>query len=266
MAKIRYGRDARLYAAPVTYTGGVPDALDKDELIEITRLGDITSNDETASEVVAGARDLEYDVFDQSEKRLVVETKKLINVEESGDDVDLLRDAFDAGDELWVLLTRKAKSVASGDGLLCLCQLFGWPEELPQSGAVTAALKFMQSNPDRQPERVGTPVYADSQLRWVYSTTVWSSGAVAAGRMQRDNSNPLEFYLSRYNAFGVDITDLLLAVDGDYRFYHNDYEYTTIVSDASDEDDYLHLVSDRPDPPAFSNGDVITLVPTAATP
>lgn len=156
MAKTLWGRSARLYVAAVTYTDGVPDLLDPGDLVEVVNLKDITTND-SARVLVATARDLEYDVAEQGAKELSIECEKLINVDQSGDDVTALLAAYDDGSQLWVLVTPKAQGTAAGQGVLLLADLFGWPEDLPEEGAGFYRLMFKPHDPDAGFQRVVTP-------------------------------------------------------------------------------------------------------------
>jgi hypothetical protein len=154
VAKLARGRHAQIYVAPVEYDEDgavVPVVLD--DMILVTRLKDISANIE-AKTVTGTTRDIEYEFNAQGGKTLEITADRLIEVAEDGADYEALRDAFINDSELWVLLTRQARSSTSDDGLLFVAEMFGWPENLPEAEMVNTTLTFRPSDPDEQPVRV----------------------------------------------------------------------------------------------------------------
>ncbi len=152
-----FGRSARCYVAPVAYTAGLADAVDVADLVEIVRAKDITRSD-SAAEMKATARDLPYAIYEQGDKTLFVELEKLIEDDESADDIAVVRDAFDNDEELWVLVTPKASDVAAGAGVLFRAIVINRPEKFPESDAATVSMKFASSGETVQLSRPATPL------------------------------------------------------------------------------------------------------------
>jgi hypothetical protein len=157
MAKPRFGRDAQVYIAPAAYTEGVLDELDIGDLVRVAATKDINVTHE-ASQMTASSRDWEYDVHAQGPKNYTIEFERNITLEEDGDDAEILREAYNDGTDIWVLVTRAARMSESGPGILFIGQVFGKPENSPQAdGAALMTITIRQANPDQEPEDVVTP-------------------------------------------------------------------------------------------------------------
>lgn len=146
---IRWGRKARIYISDSAFTAS--------SLVMVRRTKDITSIDE-ADDQVAEARDLAYKVHNQGAKEGGVEFDKLIDADDSGADVVLLKAAYAAGSELYVIVAKDVKTAASGEALKFKGILLGWPEDLPEGEAGKMSLKLVPSDPDSPPTRVSTPL------------------------------------------------------------------------------------------------------------
>ncbi|MCE9605066.1 MAG: hypothetical protein K8U03_09225 [Planctomycetia bacterium] len=145
--QIRWGRRARIYISDEAFTAA--------DLVVIRRTKDITTNDE-ADDQVAEARDLAYKVHGQGAKDYSVEFDKLLDADDSGEDIALLRDSYDNGTELFVVVCRATKDVASGKAMKFKGIVMGWSEEYPEGEAGKLSLKIVPSDPDSQPTRVTT--------------------------------------------------------------------------------------------------------------
>lgn len=156
--KISWGRKAQVHVAPVEYDeAGAILPLDIGDLVRVRRLKDVTTTRE-AKGATATARDLECDVHDQNGQTWEHQGEKLFDADDSADDIPLLREAFDLGSELWVLITRGPLSQATGTGMLSVAQLFGLPESMPEAEATSTTLIFKPTDPDELPQKVTTPV------------------------------------------------------------------------------------------------------------
>lgn len=156
MARISWGRDARLYVAPVVFDAGAIVELDNGDLEEVANLKDIGHTDEIA-QLVATARDLANKVYDRGERDVAIEAEALISAATDDNAMAIIATSYTTGTPIWVLLTRAAKTATSGKGMLMVANVFGWPEKIPESGAITRTLQFKPSHPDSQPESVNTP-------------------------------------------------------------------------------------------------------------
>ncbi|MCE9605070.1 MAG: hypothetical protein K8U03_09245 [Planctomycetia bacterium] len=155
MSLISFGRKARLYISDV----GFADA----GLVPVRRCKDIRLGDE-ADTLQAQTRDWGGTVHGAGAKEIFIECEKLLEALDTGDDVQLLRNAFDLGSELYVVVTRNAKELACGKGMRFRAYVFGWPEELPETEAAKVSLILRQSDADESVERIATPYVDDIWL------------------------------------------------------------------------------------------------------
>lgn len=147
--KPRWGRSARIYISDSAFTAS--------GLVMIRRTKDITSIDE-ADDQVAEARDVAYKVHNQGAKEGGVEFDKWLDADDTGADNILLKAAYAAGSELYVVVCKDLKTVASGEALKFKGILLGWPEDLPEGEVGKQSLKLVPSDPDSMPTRVSTPL------------------------------------------------------------------------------------------------------------
>lgn len=148
MAKIRYGRKARLYYHTSAFTAS--------GLTEITRCKDITLTDE-ARDMAASASDLEYDVHEQGGKEFSVEFEKLL---EATDQTTLtaLRNSYINRTDLYFVLCRDVKGNASGSAITFVGRVMTWNENTPEDGPGSVKIKLRPTDPDNLPTRVSTPL------------------------------------------------------------------------------------------------------------
>lgn len=149
MAKINWGRQGRVYIAS--------DVVVAASLVEVRRTKDITTTWE-AKTATAEARDLDCDVNQQAGKTFQLEFEMLIEATDDGSDVQLLRDAFDAGTDLYVVVARNKKNVASGKAIAFKGQVFQFPDGMAQGEASSRSIVIKPSDPDNLPARVNTPL------------------------------------------------------------------------------------------------------------
>lgn len=151
MGQVRWGRKARVYISDSAYTAS--------GLVMVRRTKDITTTDE-ADDQVAEARDLEYKVHNQGAKDFTLEFDKLLDAdaETDGDDIDLLKKAYDDGSELYVVVAKGLKDATTGKALKFKGIVLGWSEEFPEGEAAKVSVKIVPSDPDDPPTRVTTPL------------------------------------------------------------------------------------------------------------
>lgn len=148
MAKVRFGRKARLYYHTSAFTAS--------GLVEVTRCKDIVVDD-VANVMEASARDLEYDVAEQGGKSFSVTFEKLL---EATDQTTLtaLRDAYDNQTDLYFVVVNDVKGNASGNGVKWVGQVVQWNEKKPENGPGSVDVVLRNSDPDNPPARATTPL------------------------------------------------------------------------------------------------------------
>ncbi len=150
MAKIARGRKAKVYIHASAYTAS--------GLIEVRRTKDITLTNE-AKTATAEARDLEYDMNAQAGKTLELSFDRLIEVaNDDATDIAALESSFDNGTDLWVVVTRDAKDVASGDALKFVGVVTNMSETFANGEFAGYSFVIKPSHPDNMPTRVTTPL------------------------------------------------------------------------------------------------------------
>ena len=134
------GRDARLYVAAVSYDGdGDPEELEAADLIEVLNLQAIRIPD-VASEAEVKARDLSHVLTVLGDKQTSIETDMPLQADESADHIAFLQARYDDGAPFWAIVTREAYGVESGDGVILIGNLSGWPESIPDVGPIPVSL------------------------------------------------------------------------------------------------------------------------------
>lgn len=149
MARLRLGRDAKVYISASAFTAS--------GLIEVRRGGDITVTD-SAKEVVGEARDLEYDVNDVGSKTFGVEMEVLQEADDEGTDIAALEAAYDASSELFVIVANAAKDVASGKAIKFKGKVFDFGTARGLGEHTKRKLVLKNTDPDNPPTRVTTPL------------------------------------------------------------------------------------------------------------
>lgn len=211
MAKPARGRHAQIYVAPVEYDEDgalVPVVLD--DMVLVRRMKDISAD--VQAKVVAGTtRDIEYEFNAQGGKTLEITGDRLIDEAEDGADYEILRDAFINDTELWILLTRQERSATSDDGLLFVGEMFGWPENLPESEMVNTALTFKPSDPDEAPVRVVSTTTDGLGFRYVSELSGGSGSQIEA-----DGNSPENFAFQTERAASLAMISALVGDAGSY--------------------------------------------------
>ena len=211
MAKLARGRHAQIYVAPVEYDEDgalVPVVLD--DMVLVRRMKDISAD--VQAKVVAGTtRDIEYEFNAQGGKTLEITGDRLIDEAEDGADYEILRDAFINDTELWILLTRQERSATSDDGLLFVGEMFGWPENLPESEMVNTALTFKPSDPDESPVVVASVTGDYPGFRYVTEL----DGGIGS-QIEADGNSPENFTLQTDRAESLAMIAAFVGDTGDY--------------------------------------------------
>lgn len=283
MARTLWGRNAKVYVAPVVYdSNGVIEDIALADMFEVARLKDIGHTDE-ATDLKATARDLPFAIHAQGEKEVGIEAERLILVNDTGDDFDTLNDAYHNDDEVWVLVTRGDASTSVGDGLLFVGNVFGWTESLPESdpARVTLSLKPSRNSPDT-PVAVSTPFTAStfrSNLEWVFDAA--DLNEPASGKIGSNGESPHPtIYVSSINANGDDVSTEVEAIAADSTVVivnQNGVQWPGAgieaviaepqIDTAPTPDSYFITTSDSDNLPQLSSmfvtGDVLRMVVTA---
>lgn len=143
------GRTACLYVSADAYTAS--------GLKLVTRSKDIDFPDE-AEDIKAEARDLAYAVHSAGIKDASISFSRLLEANDSAEALTVLRNAYDAGTDLYCVVTRKPKAVASGKAKRFVGKVIQFAEKYPENGPATVDVKIVPSDPDHLPERVDTPL------------------------------------------------------------------------------------------------------------
>jgi hypothetical protein len=151
MARLKPGRDAKVYISDAAFTAS--------GLVEVTRAKDIVINDE-AAEVVGSARDLEYNIYDQGGKDFSIEfdVNQLATDPGSGTDRALLQASYDAGSELFVIVTRGAKDADSGAAIKLKGKVMKYAPNYGEGEMGTISVVIKPTDPDNPPTRISTPL------------------------------------------------------------------------------------------------------------
>lgn len=151
MARLRLGRDAKVFISDAAFTAS--------GLVEVTKAKDITITDE-AAEITGTARDLEYDVVDVGSKTFGVEfsVNQLATDPGSGTDRALLEAAYDANTELFIIVTRGAKDADCGKAYKFKGKVTKYSPDYPEGDMGVISVTLKPSDPDNPPSRVATPL------------------------------------------------------------------------------------------------------------
>lgn len=149
MAAIAFGRYSKIYISASAFTAA--------GLIEVGRTQDIDFPDE-AEDMTATARDLAYKVHSPGIKDCTLSFKRLMEATDAGTDIDLLLDAYEDGTELFVILTRAAKTEASGYAKKFKGKVLKKNEPRPEGGVAVYEFMIAPSDPSNLPTRVSTPL------------------------------------------------------------------------------------------------------------
>lgn len=157
MVRLAWGRSARLYVAAVEFDeAGAIVPIDVSALELVRLLKDVGTNDEAAT-IAIEARDLSHKIYDTAGKEFAIEGEKVVRAA-SDDAADaILADAYENGSLVWAALTRDARDVESGAGILICGRVFGWPDKLPEAAAAVRSISIRQADDGELPTRIETP-------------------------------------------------------------------------------------------------------------
>jgi len=148
---VSWGRKATIHISDAGYH--------RADLIPVRLTQDITGTDEV-NDLSAQARDLGTIVHAPGERQVGIEFERLIETDDTGDDIALLLLAYDAGDELYVVVMRQGLDAEAGDGIRFKAVVGGFPEDFAKDSAGKVRLTLKPSDPSRLPERVSSPYRA----------------------------------------------------------------------------------------------------------